>query len=407
MARRVGTVIGGALVMLLAACDGLVTTPTRYAMVDVKTTRRDGTPVGNVPLVLSTGQRVMGYDTTDANGTARFTLVPEGPAYGVLAGQPTGYERLESLLGGSVSDFVPFSLTRSETPLVQFQFLKVGPGTVTAKVVDQAAAPMTGVEVELYAPTRSVDKKTTGTDGRVTFASVPFGAYGVRAFRPAAYRDDGEPVTLDVNGLIIEDGVTETRTLALQRCAGTVSLQVSDAVRGPAANVRTQLFSATGVVGAAKTGTGGSVQYTGVDCGGYGVRILPAAEWVVTPGRGLDFADGLVLHRGTTRTATLPVQYNTCRGGVRVTVVDGQGIAVPGAGLSVTTTYDDPVVTQTSGNGPTLFSALGCGPYRTITVTAPTGYVTTPGRGGSYLDQILVQNGVTQDVQFVLNRSAR
>ncbi|MHB8837461.1 MAG: hypothetical protein ACYC7F_00720 [Gemmatimonadaceae bacterium] len=395
------------LLVALVACDSLVTSPPRYAMVDVLTTRRDGTPVAHVPVVLSTGQRIIGYDTTNANGTARFVRVPEGPAYGVLAGVPEGYERLEKLLGGSVTDFVPFALTRDSTPLVRFQFLKVGPGTVTAKVVDQAAAPLAGVDVELFGSVSVIARKATAADGRVTFSAVPFGGYGVRAFRPAAYRDDGEAVTLDVDGLIIEEGVTETRTLALQRCVGSVSLQVSDAARGAAANVRAQLFNAAGVADAKKTGANGTVQFTNLDCDGYGVRILPAADWVVTPGRGSDFVDGLILHRGTALNAALPVQYNTCRGSVRVTVADAAGNAVSGASVLVTTSYDDPVVTQTTSNAPVTFANLGCGPERTVAITAPSGWVATPGRGGSYLDGLLVTNGGQLDVRFTLGRTGR
>lgn len=406
MNRRALAILVAASGATLAGCDRLATSPSRYAAVEVQTTRRDGAPVAAVPLVLATGLRIMGYDTTDANGNARFSRVPEGPAYGVVAGVPAGYARLEDLLGGAVSDFVPFDLHRDSLPMVRFQFLKIGPGTVTAKVVDQASAPLPDVDVELYSSTQVISRQKTATDGRALFSPVPFGSYGVRAFRPDAYRDQGESQTLEVDGLVIEEGATETRTLALQRCMGSITLTVSNPTFGAGANIRTQLFSAIRVVDARRTGTDGAVRYADVTCGGYGVRLLPSAEWVVIPGRGTEFLDGLIVNRGSTRTVSLPGQYNTCRGSLRVTATDPLGTAVPAMPVVLSTSYDDPVVTQsTSATGITVFDALGCGPERTVNITAPSGWTATPGRGGTYLDGLLVTNGSTVNVRFTLTRT--
>ncbi|MFA6165594.1 MAG: carboxypeptidase-like regulatory domain-containing protein [Gemmatimonadaceae bacterium] len=310
------------------------------------------------------------------------------------------------MLGGGVSDFVSFDLRRDSIPLVRFHLLKIGPGTVVAKVVDQASASLSNVDVELYSATQSIGRQRTGSDGRVAFTPVPFGSYGVRAFRPEAYRDVGEPVTLDVDGLVVEEGVTESRILALQRCAGTITLTVSNPTFGAGANIRTQLFRASGVVDARRTGTDGTVRYSGIDCDAYGVRMLPSADWVVIPGRGTEFLDGLILNRGTAHNVALPGQYNACRGSLRVTATDPFGTAVPGATVTISTSYDDPVLTRsTSSTGIAVFEALGCGPERTVNITAPSGWTATPGRGGTFMDGLLVRNEGTVNLSFTLTRA--
>lgn len=406
MNRHALTILATASSVAVAACDQLATSPSRYAAVEVQTMRRDGTPVPAVPLTLATGLRIMGYDTTDANGNARFNRVPEGPAYGVLAGVPAGYARLEDLLGGAVSDFVSFDLHRDSLPVARFQFLKIGPGTAIAKVVDQASAPMSGIDVELYSPTQVIGRQKTATDGHATFSPMPFGNYGVRVYRPDAYRDLDESPSIHVDGLVIEDGVTETRTLALQLCVGSITLTVSNPTFGAGANIRTQLFRATGMVDARRTGTDGTVRYADIACDRYGVRVLPSAEWVLINGRGTEFLDGLVVKRGTALNVSLPGKYNTCRGSLRVTATDPLGTAVPGVTVVLSTSYDDPVVTHaTSSAGIATFDALGCGPERTVIITAPSGWTATPGRGGTYLDAIPVTNGSTVDVRFTLTRT--
>ena len=409
MIRRTSTILAIASVVVVAACDQLATSPSHYAAVEVQATRRDGTPVPAVPLTLLTGLRVMGYATTDAHGNARFDRVPEGPAYGVLAGIPAGYARVESLLGGGNSDFVFFALHRDSLPVARFRFLKIGPGTATVRVVDQASAPLSGIDVDLYSPTQVISRQKTGTDGRATFSPVPFGNYGVRALRPEAYRDLGEQWTLDVDGLVMEDGVTETRTLALQRCVGSITLTVSNPTFGPGVNIRTQLFNATEGVDAKRTGADGTVRYTDLRCDDYGVRVLPSENWVLIPGRGTEFDDNLHVRRGTALTSSLPGQYNTCRGSLRVTTTDPLGTAVPGVAVALYSSFEDPIVTRaTSSTGTVTFDGLGCGPNgpgRAVFITAPSGWTATPGRGGTYMDALIVTHGTTVDVRFTLTRN--
>jgi hypothetical protein len=384
------------------ACDQMVTTPMRFGTVEVRTTRRDKTPVARVPLVLFTGLRVMAYDTTDAKGEARFIRVPEGLAYGVYAGIPEGYERPERLLGGSISDFVPFDVHRDSVPTVSFEFLRIGPGTVTAQVLKEGEGPVGSAEVELYAASGVISKRQTDIEGRVRFDAVPFGVYGIRTPRTAEYRDVDEGPLLNQDGLLVEDGATATGTLTLRKCFGSIVLRVADPVRGAAAGIRAELFKAEATIDTTRTATDGTVRYTGLQCGAYGVRIHPLADWIITPGRGTSFKDGLVVNRSATVDVLLPVQYDTCRGSIRATVVNAAGAPVDGASLVMYTEYNDPTVTQLAPNGTTLFANLGCAVRRGVRVIPPPGWTVQVGSGSSYIEGFVVTHGGVVELRFTL-----
>lgn len=404
MMRRVVVAV---LILCSTACDSLVTKPLNYTAVDVRAERRDGTPITGVPLILYTGQRPMGYDTTNAAGHALFERVPAGPAYGVLAEAPAGYAFPETLLGGPPTNAIGGLVLRTDsTPKLRFQFLRIGPGTVTASVVDQAAKPFAGVHVDLYSPEGALLRGKTSADGRVTFGAVPYGLYGVTTPRPLAYRDLDEPATLWQDGLVVEEGTTATATLTLKLCRGTIDLTVADPTRGGAPGVQTYLYTPTETVDSARTGSDGRVHYVSPLCGDYGVRVVPNNDWRVAPGRGSQFADGLIVHRGSALTVSLSAQYNSCRGAIRVTVVDETGAAVPGATLGLYSSDVQSNASNVATSGTYTFGNLGCGLDRGVSIAAPAGWVAAPGRGGSYVDGLVVTNGTTLDVKFTLTRLA-
>ncbi len=408
MSARVAGACAVACALLLGACDQLVTSPSRYTALDIRTERRDSSAVRGVQIILYTGQRIVQYATTDAQGRALMERVPEGPAYGVRVVKPDGYEFPERLLGGPPSDFViGLNLRADSTPVMKFRLLKVGPGTAIARVMDTQGAPVVGADVELYAPAGVERKGKTGADGRVSFSAVPFGQYGVRAYRPVAYRDFDESAPVYQDGLLIEDGVTATGTLSITRCQGTINLRVADPVYGGAPGILAYLFFWNGVVDSARTGSDGTVRWQTPGCADYGVRIVGTSNWRVTPGRGSEFTDGLVIHRGTVRDASLVVQYNTCRGAIRVTVVDGTGALVPGAGLTLYAAGGgDPVVSGVATTGTGTFGDLACGPpERGVRVTPPSGW-TMAGAASDHVDGLVVTSGATLDVRFTLTRVA-
>lgn len=401
MIRRLLT----ALTMMapVAGCDSLVTRPTPYTTVTVYAQRRDSSPVPGVPVTLYTGQRPMGYATTGVDGRATFDRVPKGPAYGVLTAEPAGWAFLERLTGGPLSDHrAGLVLVPDSAVTVRFTFLKVGPGTVSGRVTNESGAALTGVQVALYSPAGILRRALTGADGTVRFPDVPFGVYGLAIDRPHGYRDVGESLSVFRDGLLVEEGVVATATATLARCVGTLGVRVADPVRGPAAGLIAYLYDATAVLDSARTGSDGRATFSS-GCGEFGVFLGGTPDWIVTPGRGSQYLDGIVVHRGERRDVELAVRYNACRWQLAVRVTDEAGTLVPGASIE---SYDAlgnrevrPVPT-----GETTVSNLPCGVERGVRVTSPEGWTVTPGRGSSFFDGLSGTDGQVVPVRFILRR---
>lgn len=399
---------GIALAALVAAgCDQLVTTPLRYGTVAVSVTRRNGEKIANVPMHLFTGQRIMAYGKTDSTGVYRFERVPEGPAYAVRIERATGYEFIENLLGGKISDAaISVPVRRDSTSTLHFTLLKMGSGAVEARVTEPTGTAVSGAKVELYSPYAVIREGVTGTNGRLTFDPVQFGQYGVRVYRPKAYRDLDEPLTVKIDSVVVEDGLTAIAPLTLEPCRGTINVRVSDAVNGAASGVRVHLFTNDGVVDSTRTAADGSAKFMTPFCADFGVRAISSVDWRFAPTRGNEFVDGLVIHRGTVRSAALTGQYNSCRGTVRVSVTDGAGTFVPGARLELYAAANaDTLRTMITAAEPAVFSNLACAPpERGVRVIPPAGWTVVQGAGTSWIDALNVRANATLDVAFRLSR---
>ena len=128
-----------------------------------------------------------------------------------------------------------------------------------------------------------------------------------------------------------------------------------------------------------------------------------SGDWRV--GRGAEFADGLIINRGTTRDVELPVQYNSFRGAIRVTVVDRAGTAVPGATVTLYSASADMPVTAVVSSGVVTFGDLGCGPpERGVSITPPAGWSVATDVTKDHADALTVTSGGTLDVRFTLAR---
>ncbi|MHB1265147.1 MAG: MSCRAMM family protein [Gemmatimonadaceae bacterium] len=394
-----------ALAMMVPAtgCDSLVTRPTPYTTVTVYAQRRDSSPVPGVPVTLYTGQRPMGYATTGTDGRATFDRVPKGPAYGVLAEAPAGWAFVQRLTGGPLDNHRDgLVLVPDSAVTLRFTFLKVGPGTVAGRVTDEGGTPLAAVNVALYSPAGILRRAVTGMDGTVRFPDVPFGVYGLAIDRPRGYRDVGESAAVFKDGLLVEEGVVVTATATLARCAGTLGVRVADPARGPAAGLTAYLYDATAVLDSARTGSDGRVTFSS-GCGEFGVFLGGTPDWIITPARGSQYVDGIVVHRGERRDVDLAVRYNACRWQVAVRVTDAAGSLIPGAAIE---SYDAlgnrevrPVPT-----GETTFSNLPCGLERGVRVTSPEGWTVTPGRGSSFFDGLSGTDGQVVPVRFILRR---
>lgn len=393
--------------LLATGCDQLVTTPLRYGTVQVSVTRRNGEKLAKIPMHLFTGPRIMAYGTTDSTGTMRFERVPEGPAYAVRVERTSGYEFIENLLGGKVSDAVIGMRVRPDsTSAVHFTLLKIGPGAVDARLTEPGGTPIPGATLELYRPSGVIERGVSGATGRLTFNAVPFGQYGVRAYRPKGYRDLDEPLTVWTDGVVVEDGVTAVASLSMTPCRGTIDVRVADPVYGGAPSVRLHLFTVEGVMDSTRTAADGSARFVTPFCSDFGVRAIGSIDWRFAPTRGGEFVDGLVIHRGTVRSAALTAQYNTCRGQLRISVTDGAGTFVPGARLELYTAANaDTLRTMVTAAEPAVFSDLPCGPpERGVRVLPPAGWKVTEGPGTSWIDALMIRAGTTLDVAFRLSR---
>ncbi len=386
-----------------AGCDSLVTTPTPYTTVTVIAQRRDSSPVPGVPVTLYTGQRPMGYAITGADGRAIFDRVPKGPAYGVLAAAPAGWAFPQQLTGGAPDNHRDgFALVPDSGVTVHFTFLKVGPGTVSGRVTDETGAPLAAVHVALYSPAGILERAVTAVDGTVRFPDVPFGVYGLAIDRPRGFRDVGESAAVFRDGLLVEEGIVATATATLARCVGSVGLRVADPARGPAAGLLAYLYDATAVLDSARTGSDGRATFSS-GCGEFGVFLGGNPDWTITPGRGSQYVDGIVVHRGERRDVELAVRYNACRWQVTVRVTDAAGTLIPGASIESYDALGNREV-RSVPTGETTFSNLPCGLERGVRVISPEGWTVTPGRGSSFFDGLSGTDGQVVPVRFILRR---
>lgn len=282
-------------------CDAWLTKPALTNTVEVIATRRNGDPVPGVSLLLYTGQRPMGYATTGSDGKYTFERVPQG-FYGVFATPTEPYELKERTFGGPPTDFVDGLVVTNGTLFpVRFTFLKRGPGTVLARVVDAGGSPLSGVTAFLYSPTKVLDTVLTDASGLATFLEVPFGAYGVAITRPLLYRsyrsfDDSLYAFRD--GLLVEADSKDSVRFSLQRCSGQVRFHVNDQQGNPMVGVRAVLYTSTEVVANAVTAANGIGVFAAPCLTPLGTIIIPPAGYTIPDGRGSQFFDGFSLASG-------------------------------------------------------------------------------------------------------------
>lgn len=295
-----------ALLGLVAAvaCDGLLTDPAPIGTVQVVTRTRDRTPLPGVAAQLYTGQRPMGYATTDTAGRIVWRGVPEG-GYGVYLSLPDSYATLGALTGapgGDVADRIP--VTPASDTTVVFTLLWKGPGAVDASVVDEDGIPLAGMPVGLYAPSGVVGERVSDANGRALFPVVPYGNYGVFAVPPDSFGVRGAPWVV-ADGLLIDRGFVARPTLRLRRCTGGIVVTVRDGAGAPLPGFGVRRYAGARVWPAVLTGADGTVTIPRVICGEYGVYLEGQPGFTIPWARDTAFVDGIVVTQGVTRTATL------------------------------------------------------------------------------------------------------
>jgi hypothetical protein len=406
---RVALLLGGALLgpALLGACDGLVG-PSLSATVTAVITRRDSvTPIKGARVLLYTGQRPMGYATSDDSGRVTFLDVPEG-VYGVRSVPPTGYLAEEALyLTPTPTEFVHnIQLKAHDSVGVRFTFLKEGPGRITVQVNDPAGRGIPDIGLALYAPKGTVERARTDAQGRAAFDPVPFGNYGVFAERPVIYRDSGETALVPRDGLIVDEGSTQRALFTLAPCGGSVVAEVKDQQGRPAPGT-VILYQGTSTLQQGALAADGTRTFGGLLCDLYGLRYLPpAVGWRAAEVRGAAYADGLRLRRtsGTLRATLVVEKYGWGR--LRLRVVDQLGAAVPPMRAVVYTGNQLVADAQLDSSGVLQVDSLRADlPYGVrIVPPVPYGYRLNEARGESYLDQVTLQDATTREVTLRLQR---
>lgn len=299
------------LVVAVAGCDTLLTRPGFYNHLEVVATRRDGTPIPGVRLVLYTAVRPVGIGATGADGRYTFRDVPEGN-YGVFATAPAPYTAFEHIAQGTVTSVIDGLLVARDT-LSPVHFRFKGPGAVDITVTTDSGAPLDSVHVTLYTPTQTIITLITDPNGRVEFDSLAIGQYGVVVEPPPYYRDfaPGERPVVIRDGLSVPDeGVHDSATIALHRCTGSLTAVVRDQNGAAVPGVGTVFYTSTqSLTPTITTDSNGSARLAEAPCATQlGVRVVAGSGYSIVEGRGSSFDDGIVLFKGDSVFANLRVQ---------------------------------------------------------------------------------------------------
>lgn len=162
----------------------------------------------------------------------------------------------------------------------------------------------TGLPLVLYTGDRPMAYASTDTSGRFLFTRVPPGNYGIRIQRPLGFKDFVTPNDSAASwrdGLRIGAGATDTVTLVLSSCVGTLRATVVDENGAPVPNAPVVSYISTQNIMSSTTGTDGVVVLPGAPCVlDLGIRLDGSAAYTVTTGKGSSFYDGFHVTNGQT-----------------------------------------------------------------------------------------------------------
>ncbi len=405
VSRALRFVAASFAVVAVWGCDSLLT-PSVYGSLQVKVTRRDGTPVPGVPVTAYFISRNLAIGTTDSAGTYTFRSLPAG-SYGVFDKLIPGYSRPEIVRAGPPTDHVDkIQVVAGGTATADLTLLKEGPGTITARVTETGGAGVPGIAVSLYSGGSGVARQAvTDASGSFSFTDVPFGNWGISAVKSARYLDSAEAPVVYSDGILVDEGSLASAPFTFVPCAGTVLARVTDNLGHAVAGARLAVYHAGQDVDSAATDSAGAHTFTGLACQDIGVRLAAVPiGWTLVAGRGASFVDGIFIHRNASRTAALRPQYVACRGALRISVTDNAGAAVAGAQLVVYTGGVAYRTTTTPASGVATVVDLPCDHDWGVYVTPPAGYTVASGPGQGYFDGITFTDRATVNRTFVLSR---
>jgi len=400
MSNRIRRVTMLTLLALLGACQGLlVEKEYQYGQLEVRAELRSGAGVPGMLVRVYSGTRIHATALTSADGTARFSFLPEG-ILGVEAIAPTGFRHQDPVRGFVRS----LRLQEGARDTLRFPLFQTSPGDLRVEVRDSAGSALDSVRVELYSPAGLVRRYTTGVElpALHTFSALPFGEYGVRVIAGRGYRLP--PSGYSKDGLQVDGSVTELAALRLAPCRGRVGGTVEWWNGQPVTGATVVLYDGEGERLRGITGVDGRMEAKGAACGDYGVFVaaLPRDAVPIPPGE--EVRDGLrLLQHDLTVGATFRI--NRCASVLRVTVRDQFGGAVAGAPIELYSAQGIVGRDSTDARGvaaprvsPTPCQPVGArvAPFRY--------YLTEPATDTTYVDGLVPRNETTLPVSLRLRR---
>jgi hypothetical protein len=263
--------------------------------IHVRAEEPSGKPVSGVRLTLYSHLGPIAEGVADSEGRYSFRSVPFGQ-YGVQADPLPGYTLVTRYVDGidiedGSEETVTLTLERCE-------------GRIRVLTTDQAGSPIGGVPLVLYTSQGLVAEGKTDDRGVHDFVRVACGVqYGVRVDAPGLVVEGGGRTFVD--GIEVSHGDERTVSFQLERCYGSLSVEVADRAGSPVPDAGLTLYSVRGLVAENKTDAQGRFAFAEVPCGQYGVRVTPPAGYVAQSGSGTSYVDGIDIGNGVQKTARL------------------------------------------------------------------------------------------------------
>ncbi|QPK93956.1 hypothetical protein HCQ94_05135 [Actinomyces sp. zg-332] len=184
-----------------------------------KTDSDTNSPIANVVFALKQRENEVATATTDAQGVATFsnvvygeyTLVEKTPVEGYVASARSETVNIDS--NGKSVAFADWKNTKIKAPIV------------LTKTDTDSGKPLQGITFELRKGSEVVDTKVTDAEGKVIFASVPYGDYTLVETKTLdSHILDSTPIAVQVR----ENGVEITKAMSNTVKKGTVIVTKTD-----------------------------------------------------------------------------------------------------------------------------------------------------------------------------------
>ena len=267
-------------------------------------------------------------------------------------------------------------------------------GAVDASVVRRNGDPIPRASLVLYTGQRPMGYGETDQHGKHLFSLVPEGVYGVRVIPPAGYlREEdlfaGAPTDYTHNIKLEARQTIATSFELIKDGKGVLTASVSDPDGLPIAGMSVALY-AKGNSTSRTTNAAGTVTFSDVPTGNYGVVAIVSAKYRDVQDPPFIFRDGILVEPDIPAFAKFTLV--PCGGRITVSVRDNLGGVVPNARLLAYNNEGIVDSTLTATNGVQVFSNLPCLDHG-VRVRAPGGWVADETRGSAYTDGLTLHRG--------------